>query len=696
MAKYNSEDIRNVVFLGEGGNGKTSLVEACLFASGNTDRQGKIDEENSILDSEPEEQKRRSSILSSVAHADWETNRFNLIDTPGFSNFIADTISAIRVADNAVIVMSGHSEPKVITEKTYQWASNENIPTFVFVNQMDHEQSDLNSSLENAEKSLEKRIVPLNIPVGNGDNFSVIVDLITGNAFQYEIGGNGKGKQVDIPSEVSSDIDTYRSNLFEFAAESSEELLEKFLEEGELTPEELIEGLKNGIADSSFLPVLFGCGLSNIGTDLLMRTLVDFGMNPIQRISKTNISILGESGEDSNLSSDDKFRALVFKTVVDSFAGKLNYFRIFSGETSSDSSVLNPSKKEKERLGALLYLQGKNQSPADSKLVVGDIAAVAKLKFTETGDTLCDPDINETFNSIAFPSPVISYAVAPKSKGDEEKLSTAFARMKDEDPVLEVSRDPQTQEMLIGGLGVLHLETVVERLKRKYGVELEMQTPRVPYKETIRGKSKVQGRYKKQTGGKGQFGDTWLEIEPLTRGDGFRFTDKIVGGVIPKTYIPAVEKGIIEAMDAGSLAGYPVTDIAVTLYDGSFHAVDSSEMAFKIAGSLGFKKGMLECKPVLLEPIMNMEVIIPEEFMGDVIGDLNSRRGRVLGMDAGSGGKQVVKAEVPMAEVLNYAPSLRSMTADRGDFTIEFSKYEEVPGQIAEKVISESNTTEEE
>ena len=312
MAKYNSEDIRNVVFLGEGGNGKTSLVEACLFASGNTDRQGKIDEENSILDSEPEEQKRRSSILSSVAHADWETN-----------------ISAIRVADNAVIVMSGHSEPKVITEKTYQWASNENIPTFVFVNQMDHEQSDLNSSLENAEKSLEKRIVPLNIPVGNGDNFSVIVDLITGNAFQYEIGGNGKGKQVDIPSEVSSDIDTYRSNLFEFAAESSEELLEKFLEEGELTPEELIEGLKDGIADSSFLPVLFGCGLSNIGTDLLMRTLVDFGMNPIQRISKTNISILGESGEDSNLSSDDKFRALVFKTVVDSFAGKLNYFRIF-------------------------------------------------------------------------------------------------------------------------------------------------------------------------------------------------------------------------------------------------------------------------------------------------------------------------------------------------------------------------------
>ncbi|MFL2932159.1 MAG: elongation factor G [bacterium] len=694
MAKYTSEDIRNVVFLGEGGNGKTSLVEACLFASGNTDRQGKIDEENSILDSEPEEHKRRSSILSSVAHADWDSSRFNLIDTPGFSNFIADTIASIRVADNAVLVMSGHSEPKVITEKTYNWATNENIPTFIFINQMDHEQADLNSSLENAEKSLGKRVVPLNIPVGSGGNFTVVVDLLTGKAFQYDDGG--KGKEVDIPSEISSDIETYRSNLFEFAAETSEDLLEKFLEEGELSSQELVQGLKNGISDSTFLPALFGCGLKNIGTDLLMRAIVDFGMNPLQRISQTNISVLNESGEESTISTDNNFRALVFKTVVDSFAGKLNYFRIFSGKTSSDSSVFNPTKKEKERLGALLFLQGKNQSPVDSELVLGDIAAVAKLKFTETGDTLCDSGINESFKSVAFPSPVISYAVAPKTKGDEEKLSTAFARMRDEDPVLEVSRDPQTQEMLISGLGVLHLEIVVERLKRKYGVELEMQTPRVPYKETIRGKSKVQGRYKKQTGGKGQFGDTWLEIEPLTRGEGFKFTDKIVGGVIPKTYIPAVEKGIVEAMDTGSLAGYPVTDIAVTLFDGSFHAVDSSEMAFKIAGSLGFKKGMLECKPVLLEPIMNMEVIIPEEFMGDVIGDLNSRRGRVLGMDAGSAGKQVVKAEVPMAEVLNYAPSLRSMTADRGDFTIEFSKYEEVPGQIAEKVISESMVSDEE
>ena len=696
MAKYTSEDIRNVVFLGEGGNGKTSLVEACLFTSGNTDRQGKIDEENSILDSEPEEQKRKSSILSAVAHADWESYRFNLVDTPGFSNFIADTISSIRIADNAVLVLSGYSEPKVITEKTYNWAVNENIPTFIFINQMDHEQADKNSSLENAEKSLGKRLVPLNVPMGSGDDFSVIVDLITGKAFQYEDSGNGKGKEIDIPSEINTEIDTRRSALFEFAAESSEELLEKFLEEGELSPEELVEGLKNGISDSSFLPVLFGCGLKNIGTDLLMKTLVDFGMNPIERISETDITVSDGNDEKTKLSIDNKFRALVFKTVVDSFAGKLNYFRVFSGQTSSDSSVFNPIKKEKERLGALLYLQGKNQSPVESDLITGDIAAVAKLKFTETGDSLCDSEIDESFDSIAFPSPVISYAVSPKSKGDEEKLSTAFARMKDEDPVLEVSRDPQTQEMLIGGLGVLHLETVVERLKRKYGVELEMQTPRVPYKETIRGKSKVQGRYKKQTGGKGQFGDTWLEIEPLTRGKGFQFTDKIVGGAIPKTYIPAVEKGIIEAMDAGSLAGYPVTDIAVTLYDGSFHAVDSSEMAFKIAGSLGFKKGMLECKPVLLEPIMNMEVVIPEEFMGDVIGDLNSRRGRVLGMDAGSAGKQVVKAEVPMAEVLNYAPSLRSMTADRGDFTIEFSKYEEVPGQIAEKVISESVTIDEE
>jgi elongation factor G len=367
-----------------------------------------------------------------------------------------------------------------------------------------------------------------------------------------------------------------------------------------------------------------------------------------------------------------------------------------SGSISADSTVLNVTQGERERMGALLYIQGKNQQPVLDKLVPGDIAAVAKLKVTKSGDTLGDEKASGNFPPIKYPTPVISYAIAPKSKGDEEKLSTALRRMMDEDPILKVSRDSQTNELLLSGLGVLHLEVAVERIKRKYGVEVSMRTPRVPYRETIKGRTKVQGRYKKQTGGKGQFGDTWLEIEPLPRGEGFVFADKIVGGVIPKTYIPAVEKGIIEAMDNGMLAGYPVTDLKITLYDGSYHDVDSSEIAFKIAGSLGFKKGIMDCKPTLLEPIMNIDVTVPDEYTGDIIGDMNSRRGRVLGMDPGPGGKQTIKAQVPMSEVLNYAPSLRSMTQDRGDFSMEFSRYEEVPGQVAEKVIAEASTASEE
>ena len=413
-----------------------------------------------------------------------------------------------------------------------------------------------------------------------------------------------------------------------------------------------------------------------------------FGATPSAHVFRAK----NEGGEEISIEADagEPFRALVFKTVVDAFAGKLNYFRVVSGEISSDTGVLNTTQSEKERIGSLLFIQGKGQSPVSDRLVPGDIAALAKLKTTRTGDTLCDEGGAVVLEPINFPSPVISYAVAPKSKGDEEKLSTALARLRDEDPALTVSRDPQTKEMLLSGLGVLHIEVIVERIKRKYGVEVEMKTPRVPYKETIKGRTKVQGRYKKQTGGRGQFGDTWLEIEPLQRGGGFEFVDKIVGGAIPKTFIPAVEKGIVEAMDSGTLAGYPVTDLKITLYDGSFHNVDSSEMAFKIAGSLGFKKGVQECRPTLLEPIMNMQIVVPDEYMGDIIGDMNSRRGRVLGMDPGAGGKQVIKSQVPMAEVLNYAPALRSLTADRGDFSMEFSHYEEVPGQITEKIISEA------
>ncbi len=688
MAAHETDKIRNIAFVGEGGNGKTSLVEACLFTAGSTDRQGKVDAGSTILDSEPEEVKRNSSILGAVAYADWNKHRFNLLDTPGYSNFISDTVAAIRASDNAVVVLNSHSEPKVITEKVLGWAEEEGLCSFIYLNQMDHEQADLSRAMEYAGKTIDKRLVVLQLPMNPGADFNGVVDLISGKAYTYEVEGNGKGVESDVPPELADAYEEYRGQLVEFAAETNEEVLEKYLEGEELSPEEIVQGLRQGIQEGSFFPVLCGCGLKNVGTDLLLKAIEQFGASPFAHEFKAK----NNSGEEVSVKAEasEPFRALVFKTVVDAFAGKLNYFRVVSGEVSSDIGVLNTTQSEKERIGSLLFIQGKGQSPVSDRLVPGDIAALAKLKTTRTGDTLCDEAGAVVMEPINFPSPVISYAVAPKSKGDEEKLSTALARLRDEDPALTISRDPQTKEMLLSGLGVLHIEVMVERIKRKYGVEVEMKTPRVPYKETIKGRTKVQGRYKKQTGGRGQFGDTWLEIEPLQRGSGFEFVDKIVGGAIPKTFIPAVEKGIVEAMDSGTLAGYPVTDLRITLYDGSFHNVDSSEMAFKIAGSLGFKKGVQECKPTLLEPIMNIDIIVPEEYMGDIIGDMNSRRGRVLGMDPGVGGKQVIKSQVPMAEVLNYAPALRSITADRGDFSIEFSHYEEVPGQISEKIVSET------
>lgn len=688
MAAHETENIRNVAFVGEGGNGKTSLVEACLFTAGSTDRQGKVDVGNTILDSEPEEVKRNSSIVGAVGYGDWNRHRFNLLDTPGSSNFISDTLAAIRACDNAVIVLNSHSEPKVVTEKVLDWAEEEGLCPFLYLNGMDHEQADLSRAMEYAGKTIDKRLVVLQLPVNPGAGFSGVVDLVTGKAYAYEPEGSGKGAEIEIPAELAEAFEEHRGHLLEFAAEASEEALEKYLEGEELSPEEIIQGLRQGIQERSFLPVFCGCGVRNVGTDLLLDAIQQFGVSPRAHEFKAQ----NEDGEEVSVKADadEPFRALVFKTVVDAFAGKLNYFRVVSGEISSDASVLNTSQSEKERIGSLLFVQGKGQSPVSDKLVPGDIAALAKLKITRTGDTLCDEAGAVVFDPIRFPSPVISYAVAPKSKGDEEKLSTALARLREEDPALTVSRDDQTKEMLLSGLGVLHIEVIVERIKRKYGVEVEMRTPRVPYKETIKGRAKVQGRYKKQTGGRGQFGDTWIEIEPLPRGGGFEFVDKIVGGAIPKTFIPAVEKGIVEAMGTGTLAGYPVTDLRITLYDGSFHNVDSSEMAFKIAGSLGFKKGVQECRPTLLEPIMNMGIVVPEEYMGDIIGDMNSRRGRVLGMDPGAGGKQIIKSQVPMAEVLNYAPALRSLTADRGDFSIEFSHYEEVPAQVSEKIISEA------
>lgn len=694
MTGHTSNQLRNVGLLGQGGAGKTSLAEAMLFCTGATDRLGRVDQGSSILDSDPDEVKRGSSISLAPCFLSWQKHRVNLIDTPGYPNFIADTRAALPVLDAALIVLGASGDFKVQTERVWRWAEELGLPRVIFINAMDHERADYEGVLKKAEELYKCTLLPLTLPLGEGPEFRGVIDLLKSKALVYEGDGSGRFKEEAIPAELERRVEEYRKKLIESVAEADDTLLEKYLEGEELSLEELLVGLRSGTLSGSFVPVLTGSATKNMGVQPLLDSLVALTPAPGDRATVRGLDPGKGVEVERAPKAEEPFSALVFKTVIDPFAGKLTFFRVFSGELPSDSTLYNSSQGSRERAGQVYYIQGKGQQPA-KVLTTGDIGAVAKLKATATGDTLCDEKSPIVFERIKFPEPAISFAITPKAKGDEEKLSTALSRLLEEDPSLRVSRDPQTKEMLISGLGALHVEVAVERIKRKFGVDVALKTPRVPYKETIHGTARVQGRYKKQTGGRGQYGDTWLELEPLERGAGFQFVDKIVGGVIPKQYIPAVEKGILEAMDSGPLAGYPVTDLKVTLYDGSFHSVDSSELAFKIAGSLGFKKGFMESKPCLLEPIMNIEVTVPEEMVGDIIGDLNSRRGRVMGVEAGLN-NQTVKAQVPMAEVLAYDSALRSMTGGRGDFTMEFSHYEEVPRQIAERITAEAAARKEE
>ncbi|MBI3014530.1 MAG: elongation factor G, partial [Candidatus Tectomicrobia bacterium] len=530
--------------------------------------------------------------------------------------------------------------------------------------------------------------VILQLPLYRDNQFCGVIDLLTRKAYVFSADGSGKMTEEPIPPDRQGEVDEYFKQLVEVVAESDDALLEQYLEKGNLEEDALKTGLRNGTLAQKLAPVVCGSALRNMGIFLLLDVIVNFLPSPKDRPMPQGVNSQGSPVERP---PDDNapLSALVFKTIADPFAGKLSLFRVYSGTLSSDSNCYNKTQETRERIGQIYGILGKNQKPVES-VSAGDFGAVAKLKATTTGDTLCDEKAPVKYPPLKFPEPVISFAIAPKTRGDEEKLSNALARLMEEDPTLRTKRDPQTKELILSGMGQVHIEVILERLKRKFGVEVEMKTPKVPYKETIRGRSKAQGKYKKQTGGRGQYGDAWIEVEPLPRGGGFEFVDKIVGGAIPRQYIPAVEKGIVEAKDQGILAGYPVVDFRVTLYDGSYHEVDSSEMAFKIAGSLGFKKGMMEANPVLLEPIMSLEVIVPDDSMGDIIGDLNSKRGRVLGVTPLANQHQSIKAQAPMAEVLQYASDLRSMTGGRGDFTMEFSHYEEVPPHMAEKIIAEA------
>jgi elongation factor G len=690
MKKYETEIIRNLGMFSHGGEGKTSMVDAMLFLAGENTRLGRVDDGTSLMDYEPEEIERKATISSTLACFDWNKYKINMLDTPGDDNFIYDAKLCMRVVDGAVVVVSAVSGVRVQTEKVWEYANDFSVPVCFFINKMDRERADFGRTVEDLRKNFtDKNIVVLQLPIGSEDSFKGMIDLISMKAYIYKDDQSGNFERTDIPADLASEAAGYREKLVESAVEMDDEVMERYLNGDAIKDEEIEACLKGGIWGRKLAPVMVGAAAKNIGIQPLLDNLVRYFPNPVY-VGKVE-GIVPATGKPAERQMDAgaPFSAFVFRTITDPFAGKLTLFKVYSGELHPDSVVLNVNKDEKERIGQIFYLVGKKQKAAGF-VSVGDIAAVAKLKEAATGDTLCDEKAPIAYPKVALPPPLISFSLHPKSKGDEDKLNTSLGRLIEEDPSIRYSRDEQTKEFIISGMGQIHIEVLAAKMKRKFGVDVELREPKVPYKETIKGRTKIQGKYKRQSGGRGQYGDCWLELEPLPHGAGFEFVDKIVGGVIPRQYIPSVEKGIVDAMEHGILAGYPVTDFRATVYDGSYHEVDSSDMAFKIAASMGFKKGMEQSQPTLLEPIMKVEVIVPEEFVGDIMGDMNSRRGKIMGVEA-RGGNQIVKAVTPMAEMLKYAPDLRSMTGGRGTFTMEFSHYEEVPAHIAQKVIEQAN-----
>jgi len=688
MGQFETSKIRNLGIIAHGGAGKTSLAEAVLFDTGMIDRLGRVDDGTATMDFEPEEIKRKISITSALDHCEWKGHSLHIVDTPGYGNFIADTRACLRALDGAVVILSAISGVKAQTEEIWAWANEFEIPRIAVVNKLDRERASFLRAIDDMEKSLGARGVAIQMPIGLEADFKGVIDLVRMKAFFYATDGSGKFSEGAIPADCADEAARLHEQLVETVAEAYDALTEKYLESGELTEEEIIDGLRVGTLRNTFTAVLCGSATANIGVAHLLDAVCDYLPSPLDRTRAVGIHPKTEEIVEREPSESEPFSALVFKTTSDPYTGKITIFRIYSGVLNSDSTIYNSTKGIEERIGQIYELEGKKQH-AIKQAVAGDIVAVAKLKETVTGDTLCDaakPIIYEPAKQLL---PVISYAIEPKTKADEDKIHSALHRMIEEEPTLESHRDSQTKEFIISGMGQVHLEVIVEKLKRKFGVDVLLKTPKVPYFETIRASAKVQGKYKKQSGGRGQYGDCWIEMSPTARGEGYVFEDKVVGGVVPRQYIPAVDKGIQEACQEGFLAGYPVVDFKVALYDGSFHTVDSSEMAFKVAGSMAFKKAMEVCKPVLLEPIVTMKITVPDENMGDVIGDLNSRRGKVVGVEP-KANSQIIRAVVPMSEILVYSNDLKSMTSDRGLFSTEFSHYEEAPSHLAQKVIAEA------
>ncbi|HUA70080.1 MAG TPA: elongation factor G [Solirubrobacteraceae bacterium] len=683
-----ADRIRNVALVGHRGSGKTSLHEALLFEAGAINRMGSVVDGTTTSDTDPDEKARQMSITASVATFEWQERKVNLIDTPGDSSFVADALGALRVCESAVFVINAVMGVEVHASRLWARAAELDLARLVFVNMLDRERADFFRTLESLKSAFGQHVVATEIPIGSEHEVRGVIDLVDMKAYEYDGNGRDGCKEIPIPAELQAQAEEYREKLMDEVAENSDALMERYLEGEEISHEEIVTALKDGTNHGHIFPVTCGVATRNLATNRLLDAIVEDLPSPVKHGGLDVGDVTLEPVEDKEMF------AYVFKTRADPFAGRINIFRVYQGVVKQDSQVLNTRTHTKERIGQLLTFEG-HQTGHANDFGPGDIGAVAKLKETKAGDWLASRDEPIEMPSIKLPAPVMAFAVEPKSKGDEEKVFSALRRLQEEDPTIDLHRDEQTGEQIVAGLSQVHVEVIVERLKSRFGAEVNLNPPHVPYQETIRKPAKAHGRHKKQTGGRGQFGDCHIEIEPLDAGTGFEFVNAIKGGVIPTGFIPAVEKGVQDAMQAGVVAGYPVKDVRVRLYDGSYHTVDSSEMAFRLAGSLAMKQALEGAGPVLLEPIMLVTVAAPEDAVGDVIGDLNSRRGRPLGMEPVGAGMTDVKAEVPMAEMLSYAPDLRSITGGQGEFTMEFLRYEEVPGHLAGKVVEEARAEKE-
>jgi len=681
---YESKDIRNVGVVGHGDSGKTTLTAGLLFTTGATNRLTRVDEGNTITDFDEEEIARKITISTALAVAEWKKAKINVLDTPGYNIFINDTGASLVAADAALVLVDGVAGVEVQTEKVWNFANQYRLPRAIVINKLDRERSDFNRALDSVQEVFGRAAVPIQIPLGAERDFNGVVDIIRMKAYTYTADGDGKGKEGEIPAALAGAAQKAHEALVEMVAEGNDALMEEFFDKGTLQPEQIVQGLKTAVRELRIFPVLCSSALHNVGADLILNFIAENLPAPTER--EPVAATLDGKEVERRITESDPPSAFVFKTTADPFAGRITYFKVTSGVVKNDANLQNVTRSAQERLAHLSSPQGKTLQPV-TELHAGDIGAIAKLKDTLTGDTLAEKGFNVSYSKVKLPEPSIAFAIEAKSRNDEDRMGNAVNRILEEDQSLRFYRDPQTREFLLAGAGQQHVEIVVSRLKKRYGVDVTLKAPKIPYRETIRGTADVQGRHKKQTGGHGQFGDCWIKMMPLERGANFEFANEIFGGAIPKNFIPAVEKGILEAAANGFLAGYPMVDFRVVLYDGSYHDVDSSELAFKLAARKAFKAAMQQAKPALLEPIMNVEIQAPVEFAGDLMGDLNGRRGRISGMDT-KGSTQFIRAQVPMAEMLNYQNDLTAMTQGRASFTMEFDHYDFVPQLQAEKIIA--------